>query len=94
MDPAQSTTVWLDRAFGMGALSRELMVGYDCPANALYLPTTVHTTMGTIVQQNAICIFEQDVGRPLSRHWGNMDKDEMGVSGVDLHASIFDISSD
>lgn len=84
MDPSQSTTVWQDSAFGMGQLARTLMKGYDCPIDAHYLSSTVHSATGSITQPDSICIFEQDTNMPLSRHWGE-GKDEMGaVKGYQL----------
>ncbi|KAK6902868.1 hypothetical protein I203_108128 [Kwoniella mangroviensis CBS 8507] len=83
-DPHQATTVFLDRAFGMGASVKELMVGYDCPAEAVYLPATVHTATGSSTRLNAICVFEKDSTKPLSRHTGWL-KDEMGaIKGYEL----------
>lgn len=84
MDPSQSSTVWLDRAFGMGQLSRSLMRGYDCPSNALYIPTTLHGALGSVTQPDVICVFERDSGKPLSRHWAT-GRDEAGaVKGYEM----------
>lgn len=83
-DPRQASTVWLDRSFGMGKSVREQIVGYDCPVDALYLPATVHDMFGTSTRKNAICVFERDSGKPLTRHTGWM-KDEMGgTKGFEL----------
>ncbi|WVQ80316.1 hypothetical protein IAT38_002421 [Cryptococcus sp. DSM 104549] len=83
-DPHQATTVFLDRAFGMGQSVKELMVGYDCPSEAIYLPATIHTAQGSSTRLNAICVFERDSGKPLSRHTGWL-KNEMGaVKGYEL----------
>ncbi|WWC69058.1 uncharacterized protein I206_102994 [Kwoniella pini CBS 10737] len=83
-DPHQATTVFLDRAFGMGDSVKELMVGYDCPLEAVYLPATIHTAGGSTTRLNAICIFEKDSTKPLSRHTGWL-KDEMGaIKGYEL----------
>ncbi|KAK8847701.1 hypothetical protein IAR55_005560 [Kwoniella newhampshirensis] len=83
-DPHQATTVYLDRAFGMGASVKELMVGYDCPSEAVYLPATIHTATGSSTRYNAICVFEKDSAKPLSRHTGWL-KDEMGaIKGYEL----------
>jgi primary-amine oxidase len=65
----------------MGTATRALIVGYDCPYDALYLPGITHTSIGTLLQQDAICVFERDSGKPLSRHTGYM-KGEMGVSAA------------
>lgn len=76
-DPHQGSTVWLDSAFGMGGNVGELVIGYDCPYDAIYLDATVHES-GSSTRRNAICVFEREGGRPLSRHTGHQ-KDEMGV---------------
>ncbi|KAF8324260.1 copper amine oxidase [Cantharellus anzutake] len=67
-DPHQATTSWLDRYFGMGLMTYELIPGYDCPQEAVYLPSIVHLSVGTATTKNAICIFEKDNGGPLTRH--------------------------
>ncbi|KAF8187204.1 copper amine oxidase [Pholiota molesta] len=69
-DPLQATTAWLDRHFGMGSLVRNMIPYYDCPQEATFLPATTHTASGTIHVERAICIFEQDTGKPLTRHFG------------------------
>ena len=63
---------------------KELIVGYDCPAEAVYLPATVHTAEGSSTRLNGICVFERDSHKPLSRHTGWL-KDEMGaIKGYEL----------
>ncbi|WVW86168.1 hypothetical protein I302_108209 [Kwoniella bestiolae CBS 10118] len=82
-DPHQASCVWLDRAFGMGGNVREVILGYDCPADATLLDATIHEK-GSSTRRNAICIFERESGRPLSRHTG-FTKGEMGaVKGYEL----------
>jgi primary-amine oxidase len=78
-DPMQGSTAFLDGGFGMGDSTRSLIAGYDCPYDALYLPGITHSDIGTMLQKDAICVFERDSGKPLSRHAGYM-KGEMGVS--------------
>ncbi|KAF7374336.1 Amine oxidase catalytic domain-containing protein [Mycena sanguinolenta] len=83
-DPHQASTVFLDRGFGMGIATRALIVGYDCPYDSLLLPATTHSVIGTLQQKDAICVFERDSGKPLSRHTGYL-KGEMGaVKGYEL----------
>lgn len=74
----QSTTAWLDRYFGMGEAVRDMLPGYDCPHEAVFLPATTHSDIGSITRERAICIFEQDTGRPLTRHTG-YDEGEFGA---------------
>ncbi|KAJ7111935.1 amine oxidase catalytic domain-containing protein [Mycena epipterygia] len=83
-DPHQGSTVFLDGGFGMGTSTRSLIIGYDCPYDALYLPGITHTASGTMLRHDAICVFERDSGKPLSRHTGYM-KGEMGaIKGYEL----------
>ncbi|PPQ65732.1 hypothetical protein CVT24_011765 [Panaeolus cyanescens] len=69
-DPAQASTAWLDRYFGMGGFVRSMIPHYDCPQDAVYLPATTFSTFGIVEVPRAICVFEQDTGRPLTRHYG------------------------
>ncbi|KAF9226809.1 amine oxidase catalytic domain-containing protein [Gyrodon lividus] len=83
-DPFQATTAWLDRYFGMGYAVRDMLPGYDCPYGAVYLPATTFGLSGIVSRDRAICIFEHDSERPLTRHLG-YDKDEFGaVKGYQL----------
>ena len=66
-DPAQSSTAWLDRFFGMGEFTKDLNPQYDCPPESVYLPATTFSILGNIQRRRVTCIFEQDVGKPLSR---------------------------
>jgi len=83
-DPLQASTAWLDRHFGMGSSVENLLPGYDCPHEAVYLPATTYSAMGTIVRDKAICVFEQDTGRPVTRHFGYMDGEFGAVKGYML----------
>ncbi|CAA7259438.1 unnamed protein product [Cyclocybe aegerita] len=69
-DPMQATTAWLDRHFGMGSMVRNMITHYDCPQEAIYLPATTYSILGNVHVERAICIFEQDTGKPLTRHYG------------------------
>ncbi|TFK32677.1 amine oxidase catalytic domain-containing protein [Crucibulum laeve] len=83
-DPLQTTTAWLDRFFGMGGLVRDMIPGYDCPLEAVYLPATTYSSAGSIKRERAICIFEQDTGKPISRHYGYMEGEFGAVKGYTL----------
>jgi Cu2+-containing amine oxidase len=58
--------------------------GYDCPHEAVYLPAITHTDVGSITVKRAICIFEQDTGRPLTRHVGFTAGESGAVKGYVL----------
>ncbi|OBZ78393.1 Amiloride-sensitive amine oxidase [copper-containing] [Grifola frondosa] len=83
-DPMQTTTAWLDRFFGMGSAVRDMLPGYDCPHEAVYLPATTHNFEGSLTRSRAICIFEHDTGRPLTRHTGYHDGEFGAVRGYVL----------
>ena len=80
----QTTTAWLDRFFGMGAAVRDMLPCYDCPYEAVYLPATTHTSIGSITRERAICIFEHDTGRPITRHTGWQNGEFGAVRGYTL----------
>ncbi|KAI0260015.1 copper amine oxidase [Gloeopeniophorella convolvens] len=83
-DPMQVTTAWLDRFFGMGSAVRDMLPGYDCPHEAVFLPATTHIGGGSITHERAICVFEHDTGRPISRHTGWQDGEFGAVRGYVL----------
>jgi primary-amine oxidase len=66
--PKAAATVYHDTYFDLGASISPLLEGYDCPYGSSFWNMTWHTGNRTTVSQNAICIFEQDIGHPLSRH--------------------------
>ena len=68
----------------MGSSVENLLPGYDCPHEAVYLPATTYSAMGTVVRDKAICVFEQDTGRPVTRHTGYMDGEFGAVKGYML----------
>ncbi|KAH9918725.1 copper amine oxidase [Epithele typhae] len=85
-DPMQTTTAWLDRYFGMVSLSRgsgRLGARHDAglrlPHEAVYLPATTHNFEGSITRERAVCVFEHDSARPITRHTGYM-KGEFGAT--------------
>ncbi|KAH8827357.1 copper amine oxidase [Flagelloscypha sp. PMI_526] len=83
-DPMQATTAWLDRYWGMGGAVRDLLPNYDCPAEAVFLPATIRTPLETVKLSRAICVFEHDSGKPITRHTG-YEKGEFGaVKGYQL----------
>ncbi|THU91038.1 amine oxidase catalytic domain-containing protein [Dendrothele bispora CBS 962.96] len=85
-DPMQTTSAYLDRFFGMGSDVRDLLPGYDCPQESVYLPATTYTPLGSVTVEKAICIFEQDTGKPITRHMG--DPQESGA--IKGYVLVFD----
>jgi primary-amine oxidase len=84
-DPVQSITSWLDRYFGMGMLTRDLLPNYDCPQDAVYLPATLYNpVLGVVRRERAVCVFEMDTGKPLTRHFGDWPGETGAVKGYVL----------
>ena len=78
-NPFQAGTGYMDRFYGIGAASIRLIPGYDCPYHATYLNGSYSTTdQKAYTQINPICIFETDLGTPITRHinpvWGQATK--------------------
>ena len=61
-----------------------MIPGYDCPHEAVYLPATTSNFEGSITRDRAICIFEQDPGRPLTRHTGYAEGEFGATRGYQL----------
>ncbi|KAI2639154.1 copper amine oxidase [Hypomontagnella submonticulosa] len=66
--PKAATTLYHDTHYQLGADLFPLVEGFDCPFGSTYWNVTVHKGNATMVNSNAICIFETDAGFPLSRH--------------------------
>uniref|UniRef100_A0A8D2JGF5 Amine oxidase n=1 Tax=Varanus komodoensis TaxID=61221 RepID=A0A8D2JGF5_VARKO len=72
-NPGGMSTRYMDLSFGIGRFVNPLVRGVDCPYSATFLD--VHFLAGAerpIIIQDAICVFEQDIGRPLRRHYSNL----------------------
>lgn len=67
-DPAAMNSQILDRYWGLGAASTPLIEGYDCPYGATYLNSNFYMGERSYRATRNICIFEMDLGRPMSRH--------------------------
>ncbi|KAG7097492.1 hypothetical protein E1B28_004834 [Marasmius oreades] len=83
-DPIQSSMSWQDRYWGMGQFVSNMLPGYDCPHNAVYLPATTRTPLGSTTVERAICVFEHDTERPLTRHTSYVDGEFGAVKGYVL----------
>lgn len=67
-----------------GGSVRDMLPGYDCPHEAIFLPATTHSFAGSITRQHAICVFEHDTARPLTRHMGYEEGEFGAVKGYVL----------
>ncbi|CAE6379675.1 unnamed protein product [Rhizoctonia solani] len=67
-DPIQASTAYLDRHYGFGEDTRQLLLGFDCPHGALTLNASYHMEDKYYTSPGAICVFEADLGFPTSRH--------------------------
>lgn len=67
-NPFQSSTAYSDRYYGIGAQAGRLIPGYDCPYHATYWDSTFTSGRASYTTNNTICIFETDIGTPITRH--------------------------
>ncbi|XP_064380884.1 amine oxidase [copper-containing] 3-like isoform X1 [Dromaius novaehollandiae] len=71
--PGGMSTRYMDGSFGIGRFSSPLVRGVDCPYSATYVD--VHYLAQSQVSRtskNALCVFEQNLGSPLRRHYSNL----------------------
>lgn len=61
-----------------------MIPGYDCPHGAIYLPSTIHSSVGSMTNPRAICVFERDAERPLNRHRGRKPGETGAVKDYNL----------
>jgi primary-amine oxidase len=66
--PKAAGTTYHDTYYSLGTDMFTLVEGFDCSFGATFLNVSYNTGNATTVNPNAICIFEQDSGYPLSRH--------------------------
>ncbi|XP_035203727.1 membrane primary amine oxidase isoform X2 [Oxyura jamaicensis] len=71
--PGGMSTRYMDGSFGIGRYTSPLVRGVDCPYLASYVDVhyLAHSQdIRTI--KNALCVFEQNLGSPLRRHFSNL----------------------
>ncbi|ETN43872.1 uncharacterized protein HMPREF1541_11003 [Cyphellophora europaea CBS 101466] len=66
--PKAAGTTYHDTYYSLGTDMYPLVEGFDCSFGSTFLNVSYHSGNSTTVNPNAICIFEQDSGYPLSRH--------------------------
>jgi len=68
--PKPLHTNYLDAAWNMGSMTFELLRGVDCPNTATFFDL-IHFVgrKDPAKYKNAVCLFEQDMGVPLRRHY-------------------------
>ncbi|VUC20205.1 unnamed protein product [Clonostachys rosea] len=67
-NPFQAGTAYMDRYFGIGLQAGRLIPGYDCPYHATYLDSNFTNGITALRQPSNVCIFETDIGVPVTRH--------------------------
>ncbi|TLD30725.1 hypothetical protein PspLS_03075 [Pyricularia sp. CBS 133598] len=67
-NPFQAGTAYMDRFYGIGAQVGRLIPGYDCPYHATYWNSEFTSGTAATKTNNSICIFETDIGTPITRH--------------------------
>ncbi len=66
----QSLDQTYETAGGLGSSFHELVQGVDCPFHASYLDTAAYVDRDSpLLHPQSICVWEQDTGRPLWRHY-------------------------
>uniref|UniRef100_A0ABM5GR81 Amine oxidase n=1 Tax=Pogona vitticeps TaxID=103695 RepID=A0ABM5GR81_9SAUR len=73
-NPGGMLTRYMDASFGIGKHTYPLVRGVDCPYSATYLDvSSFFEAEKPRVTKDAICIFEQDLGSPLRRHYSKIN---------------------
>lgn len=66
--PKAANTVYHDTHYSLGSNMGTLVEGFDCPFGSSFWNVSFHEANKTITNPDAICIFESDIGFPISRH--------------------------
>ncbi|KAJ7313417.1 hypothetical protein JRQ81_004768 [Phrynocephalus forsythii] len=73
-NPGGMLTRYMDASFGIGKYMYSLMRGVDCPYSATYLDVSLFSEAEKPrVTKDAICVFEQDLGSPIRRHYSKFN---------------------
>lgn len=84
--PVVYTSVYFDSSWLLGLNSKQLTRGVDCPDTAVYLDSYFFMSDKPIRVKNAICIFENNPGIPLRRHYTVTQSDDTIYGGIiDYH---------
>ncbi|XP_054080290.1 membrane primary amine oxidase-like isoform X2 [Rissa tridactyla] len=71
--PGGMSTRYMDGSFGIGRYTSPLVRGVDCPYSATYVDThSLSETLSPSKRKASLCIFEQNLGSPLRRHYSNL----------------------
>ena len=91
-DPETSNTHYIDSTWGLGSSNTPLVMGVDCPENAIYLDSLhFFQTHEPVKNARSICIFETNSGIPLWRHFDvDLKKDTVGVKGLWAQGGLVD----
>ncbi|XP_071755627.1 primary amine oxidase, liver isozyme-like [Centroberyx gerrardi] len=77
--PHMMLTKFLDSSIGIGRFAYELVRGVDCPYSAIYIDSFHFIDTGIPRRlKNSICVFEHDTGRPLRRHFSEVNYQSYG----------------
>ena len=78
---AQSMMQNYDTSSGLGSNFHELAHGVDCPFHSSYLDTVAYMDRDAPLQHpQSVCIWEQDTGSPLRRHYTQVDSQKCGCT--------------
>ena len=70
-----------DTSSGLGSNFHELAHGVDCPFHSSYLDTVAYMDRDAPLQHpKSVCIWEQDTGSPLRRHYTQVNSLKYGCT--------------
>ncbi|KKZ64039.1 hypothetical protein EMCG_01700 [[Emmonsia] crescens] len=80
--PLAASSAFHDSHYSLGASLGTLLEGYDCPFGSTLLNLTYHEGNHTIINPDSLCIFETDIGFPLSRHRSGDKESRWGFTNL------------
>ncbi|KAG5297856.1 lysyl oxidase [Histoplasma ohiense] len=80
--PLAASSAFQDTHYSLGAKMGVLLEGFDCPYGSTFLNLTYHEGNHTIISPDSICIFETDIGFPISRHLSRVEESRWGYTSL------------
>ncbi|EER45794.1 eukaryotic translation initiation factor 5 [Histoplasma capsulatum H143] len=80
--PLAASSAFQDTHYSLGARMGVLLEGFDCPYGSTFLNLTYHEGNHTIISPDSICIFETDIGFPVSRHLSRVEESRWGYTSL------------
>ncbi|OAX80178.1 hypothetical protein ACJ72_05496 [Emergomyces africanus] len=80
--PLAASSAFHDSHYSLGTKMGTLVEGYDCPFGSTFLNLTYHEGNHTVISPDSLCIFETDIGFPLSRHRSGDKESRWGFTNL------------